>query len=163
MQKLGLKNRCAITRNTFLDKVGSMPRVPDVCSRVQSPVEAGQPFCPHLTLRPCDLWVVREAHPKVHNPGIVQRKPFPLLQRKLLPLQIRPKARFFPSLCVPSRSALQNLCALPSHRLGPQCRHRGPGGRGGQRGRAPLRGCSAQQRASGGASATHRAGPRAAA
>ena len=51
----------------------------------------------------------------MHNPGIVQQKPFPLLQQKLLPLQIRPKARFFLSLCFPSRSALQNLCALPSH------------------------------------------------
>ena len=75
----------------------------------------------------------------MHNPGILQRKPFPLLQRKLLPLQIRPKPRFPLSLCVPSRSALQNLVCPPfSHRLGPQCRHRGPGGRGGQRGRAPF-------------------------
>lgn len=75
----------------------------------------------------------------MHNPGILQRKPFPLLQRKLLPLQIRLRPRFLLSLCVPSRSALQNLMCPPfSHRLGPQCRHRGPGGRGGQRGRAPF-------------------------
>lgn len=145
----------------FLEEVGSAPRAPDVCSRVQSPVEAGQPFLPPpypATLR--FLWGSWGGPSKVHNPGILQRKPFPTLapaDKAKAPIPSVPVCSI--QVCSPEPS----VPSLLTQALAPVAADTGAGRQRRSEVKGALRGYSALWRGSGGASATHCAGPRVAA
>ena len=96
----------------------------------------------------------------MHNPGILQRKPFPTLapaDKAKAPNPSVPVCSI--QVCSPEPSEP----SLLTQALAPVAADIGAGRQRRSEGKGTLRGYSAPWRASGGASATHRAGPRVAA